>query len=368
MIENIYKNGKMLRYGYTTGSCAAAAAKAATHMLLTGEKIDSVELMTPKGWLLNLDVIEIEINHSVSCAIKKDSGDDPDITNGVLIHAKVSKTKSGIQLIGGIGIGQVTKKGLSVAVGEPAINPVPKKMIIESVQKLCQQNGYQDGLDIEISVPDGVEIAKKTFNPKLGILGGISIIGTTGIVEPMSEEAFKDSLRLELNQIPDELLVLTPGNYGRDYCMEFGVSENKILKISNFVGYMFERAVEAKKKKILFIGHIGKLIKVAGGIYHTHSRVSDARMDILVSHLVRIHATHEQLSYVLNCNTTEEAVNYIVNEGLTEVFNLIVESIQNRLKGFVFDGLDVEVILFSLDQGLLAKTKHASDYLEVLSE
>ncbi len=368
MIKNIYKNGKTLRYGYTTGSCAAAAAKAATHMLLSGKQITSVELMTPKGWLLNLEVLEIEAKESVACAIKKDSGDDPDITNGILIHAKVSKTTSDLKLIGGIGVGQVTKKGLSVAVGEPAINPVPRKMIIESVQELCRQYGYEEGLEIEISVPEGVEIAKKTFNPKLGILGGISIIGTTGIVEPMSEEAFKDSLRLELNQISDDMMVLTPGNYGRDYCMEFGVSENKILKISNFVGYMFERAVEAKKKKILFIGHIGKLIKVAGGIFHTHSRVSDARMDILVSHLVRIHATHDQLSYVLTCNTTEEAVNYIVDEGLSEVFDLIVESIQSRLEGFVFEGLKVEVILFSLDQGLLSKTKCANDYLEVLSE
>ncbi len=363
MKQSIYKNGKNLRYGYTTGSCAAAASKAAAIMMTSRQVLTSVELMTPKGWLLTLDVVDVHITDDyVSCGIVKDSGDDPDITNGITIYSKVSKSNEMI-ITNGIGVGTVTKKGISVPVGEPAINPVPKKMILENVKAV-----YHLPLHIEISAPEGVEISKKTFNPRLGIVGGISIIGTTGIVEPMSEEAFKDSLKIELDMIEAKSIVLAPGNYGRDYCLEHHIEDKKILKISNFVGFMFDRAVEQKVEKVLFVGHIGKLIKVAGGIFHTHSRISDARMDILVSHMVRAGVDYTHLEYVLKCNTTEEAVNYLVEIKETTVFQLIADSIKNRLEKYTFDALEVEVIVFSLDQGFLSKTDGADDLLEVLSE
>ncbi|MCH4888269.1 cobalamin biosynthesis protein CbiD [Acidaminobacter sp. JC074] len=364
MKKSIYKNGKNLRFGYTTGSCAAAATKAAVKMLVSGKLVDEIDLMTPKGWLLNLDVIDIEMTpDKVICGIVKDSGDDPDITNGMTIYAEVTYSDQ-TSLTGGIGVGMVTKKGLSVPIGEYAINPVPRQMIFDAIEEVC------DGLHVSVKVfmPEGVELAKKTFNPRLGIVGGLSIIGTTGIVEPMSEEAFKDSLNIELKQIHEDTLVMAPGNYGRDYCVSKGVNEERIIKTSNFIGYMFERAVEQKKKKILFAGHIGKLIKVAGGIFHTHSRVSDARMDLLTSFLVRINAPYEDLHYVLGCNTTEEAVNYIVDKKLTNVFLLIANSIKQRLELFTFDQIEVEVIVFSMDQGWLSQTSGAEELLEVLSE
>lgn len=363
MKKAIYKNGKHLRYGYTTGSCAAAAAKAATRMLETHKRCDAVKLMTPKGWELNLSVVDIEMDENfVKCAIIKDSGDDPDITNGIKIFAKVRYADE-TTLVGGVGIGMVTRKGISVPVGMHAINPVPREMILTSVKEETKQHVH-----IEISAPEGVEIGKKTFNPKLGIEGGISIIGTTGIVEPMSEEAFKESLNIELKLIEDEAMVFAPGNYGRDYCVKHDISESKIIKTSNFVGYMFDRAVEQKKKKILFVGHIGKLIKVAGGIYHTHSRVSDARMDILVSHMVKADIELRHLKYVLDCNTTEEAVNYLVDNNLNRVFQLIVNSIKERLEGYTYDALEVEVVMFSLDQGWLSETVGVKALMEVLSE
>lgn len=364
MKQSIYKNGKHLRYGYTTGSCAAGAAKAATRMLLSQEPCETIALMTPKGWLLHLTLVAIEITTDyVVCGIIKDSGDDPDITNGITIYAKVSYADQMI-LTGGIGVGMVTKKGISVPVGEYAINPVPRQMILEGVK----EEGQGQSFKIEIYVPEGVEIGKKTFNPRLGIVGGISIIGTTGIVEPMSEEAFKESLNIELGMIPDETMVLAPGNYGRDYCVKHQVPESKIVKTSNFIGYMFDRVVEQKKKHILFVGHIGKLIKVAGGIFHTHSRVSDARMDILVSHMVKAGITLEHLTYVLNCNTTEEAVNYLVEHQMHKVFHEITASIKERLERYTFDAVQVEVVMFSMDQGWLSETKGAKALLEVLSE
>lgn len=359
----IYKNGKHLRYGYTTGSCAAGAAKAAAMMLLSQKELTTVELMTPKGWLLTLDVVAIEISQEqVTCAVVKDSGDDPDMTNGVKVYATVSYSDSS-SIKGGLGVGMVTKKGLPVPVGQHAINPVPYKMIKENVEAILN-----DPYAVVISVPEGVEIAKKTFNPLLGIIGGISIIGTTGIVEPMSEEAFKESLALELKTMSGKNIVLAPGNYGRDYCIEQGVQEKYILKTSNFIGYMLDRVVESKKEKILFVGHIGKLIKVAGGIFHTHSRVSDARMAILVDMMVREQIAYEHLSYVQNCNTTEEAVNYLVDHQLTTVFMSIVEAIKARIRRYTFDAIHVEVILFSSDQGLLAQTDGATEMMEVLYE
>ncbi len=184
----------------------------------------------------------------------------------------------------------------------------------------------------------------------------------------MSEEAFKDSLKIELDMIEATSIVLAPGNYGRDYCLDHHIDDKKILKISNFVGFMFDRAVEKKVEKVLFVGHIGKLIKVAGGIFHTHSRISDARMDILVSHMVRAGVDYAHLEYVLKCNTTEEAVNYLVEIKETKVFQLIANSIKDRLEKYTFDALKVEVIVFSLDQGFLSKTEGADQLLEVLSE
>lgn len=363
MIKSIYKNGKSLRYGYTTGSCAAAAAKAASIMLIEDRLIDSVDLMTPKGWLLKLDVVDIDRGLDyVSCAIIKDSGDDPDITNGIKVYAKVKRQESGIDITGGIGVGYVTKKGLPVKPNNYAINPVPLKMIYDNVSSI------HDGLHVTISVPEGVEIAKKTFNPKLGIEGGISILGTTGIVEPMSEEAFKDSLAIELNMINYTDIVLAPGNYGRDYCLKQGIDDKRILKISNFVGFMFDRVVESKKTSVLFVGHIGKLIKVAGGIFHTHSRVSDARLDILVNHMVKAKIDYDHLLYVGKCNTTDEAVNYLVDHGLNFVFDDIADSVKKRLEDYTLGSLKVEVILFSTDQGALAKTQGAREMMEVMSE
>ncbi len=365
-----YKNGKKMRYGYTTGSCAAATAKAATYMLLSQKKVDSIKIDTPKGWELNLSIEDQEINLEYCiCSIIKDSGDDPDITNGMKLYSKVTfKEEAGITIKGGFGVGKVTRKGLAISVGNSAINPVPLQMIEKEVKEVLTSFECEKGIHVEVFIPNGEELAKKTFNPKLGIIGGLSVIGTTGIVEPMSEEAFKESLALELDMIKTDKLILVPGNYGRDYCLDKGVDEKIILKTSNFIGYMFEQVCTHDISEVLFVGHIGKLIKVAGGIFHTHSRVSDARLDILVSHLVRVDASNKQLRAVLDCNTTEEAVDYIIDQNLESVFDLIVESIKFRIEAHIYDKYKVEVVLFSSGKGKLAETKNAKELLEKFYE
>ena len=202
MEQYIEKDGKRLRLGYTTGSCAAAAAKAAAWMLLTGRRKETITLDTPKGIRLELAVREITMHaDSVSCAIEKDSGDDPDVTKGTLIFASVRRTdEPGVHIDGGEGVGRVTKRGLDQPVGNAAINSVPRQMIRENVEEVMALTDSSGGLDVVISAPEGETLAKKTFNPRLGIVGGISILGTTGIVEPMSEAALVETIRVELRQ------------------------------------------------------------------------------------------------------------------------------------------------------------------------
>lgn len=365
MDKYIVKKRKKLRYGFTTGSCAAAAAKAAVKMLFTGKEIEHIDIDTPKGWKLNLEVEDVKLtNEFVSCAITKDSGDDPDITNGIKVYAKVQAIESNIVVTGGKGVGVVTKKGLSVEVGNPAINPVPMEMIKTEVSKVLPEN---KGVKIEISVPKGEEIAKKTFNPKLGIIGGISIIGTSGIVEPMSEEALKDSLALELPIMKEnncDEIIFCSGNYGQDFVKNNGLNADRIVKTSNFIGFMLDKALEVGIKKIFIVGHIGKFIKVAGGIFHTHSSVADARMEILAANCAMLGAPKALIEKIMNSITTEEAVEYIYEYNFEAVFDIIAQKISDRCKTRVYDEIEIGCLIFSQNKGQLGICKKGKKLLE----
>ena len=290
----VWKDQKKLRMGYTTGSCAAAAAKAAARMLFLGEEIRQVSLMTPKGIRLYLDVEDIlRTKDKVRCAIRKDAGDDPDVTDQILVYAEVSKTKGKqITLDGGVGVGRITRKGLEQPIGSPAINKVPQAMIRKELEALCQKQNYPGGLVVTISVPKGQEIAGKTFNPRLGIQGGISILGTSGIVERMSEAALIKSIQVEMRQKVEngaEYLLITPGNYGAAYVkehMELPFEEN--IKCSNYVGETLDMAVDMGVRGILFVSHIGKFVKVAAGIMNTHSHSADGRMEVLAAGAIQM--------------------------------------------------------------------------------
>lgn len=364
-LENQYiiKDNKKLRLGYTTGSCAAAAAKAAAYMLLKEEQIDYVSLLTPKGIKLHLEVLDIEKTaDSVSCAIEKDAGDDPDVTDKLWIYAKVSKKKQGvIKIIGGKGVGVVTKSGLEQPVGTAAINRVPRQMITEELERVCKESGYEGGLLVEIFVPKGEETAQKTFNPRLGILGGISILGTTGIVEPMSETALLASIRVELKQqvqTGHKSLVITPGNYGREFLREnFPFDLEAAIKCSNFVGDTIDMAVELGVENILFVAHIGKLIKVAGGIMNTHSRNADARMEILCANAAVAGADSSVLRQIMKAVTTEEGLRLLKEAGcLEKTMELVLQKIQFYLEKRSYGKCEIAVVLFSNEQGELGRT------------
>lgn len=367
----VIKDNKKLRMGYTTGSCAAAAAKAAAYMLLKKEEVPYVSLLTPKGIQLHLEVLDIQRGENVvSCAIEKDAGDDPDVTNKLWIYARVSLIEQAeIHILGGKGVGIVTKPGLEQPVGSPAINKVPRQMITKELQQVCKKCGYTGGLEVEISVPEGEKTAEKTFNPRLGIIGGISILGTTGIVEPMSEAALVASIRVELKQQVEtghRSLVITPGNYGREFLKDnFPFDLERAVKCSNFVGDTIDMAVELGVENILFVAHIGKFIKVAGGIMNTHSRNADARMEILCANAAIAGADTGVLQNIMGAVTTEEGLRLLKEAGiLEETMKLVIKKIQFYLDKRSYGKCKIAVVLFSNEQGELGRTENYPEVAE----
>ena len=351
MEEKKFHNSKLLRYGYTTGSCAAAAAKAAAQMLRTGQPVSQVRIVTPSGVPLTLDVLDPVLGEdSASCAIRKDGGDDPDATSGLLIYATVRPIPQGIRIDGGPGVGRVTKPGLDQPVGAAAINHVPRQMIEAAVAEALQ--GASGGMEVIISVPGGEEVGKRTFNPHLGIVGGISILGTSGIVEPMSEQALVDTTRVELNMCRAggaTDLLLTVGNYGDDFAScKLGLSLAGRSKCSNFIGQTLSDAISLGFRRVLLIGHIGKLVKLGAGIMNTHSAQGDARMEILVSCALARGASLEALRAVVACITTEAALEELRRFGLLEeTMKELGERIGQQLDRRFGRFLELGVLVFS---------------------
>ena len=369
MDKYIEKNGKRLRYGYTTGSCAAAVAKACALALFEGEKTRKVSINTPKGWLLEIDVYDMKIKDGKASAfVIKDGGDDPDMTNGIRIYASLKKREDNIITIsGGLGIGKVTKEGLSVEPGKYAINPVPMQMIENHVREVI---GRDRGVDILISAPEGVEIGKRTFNPKLGIVGGISIIGTSGIVEPMSEDAIMETIKVELsifkNSNPSKILLLSPGNYGRDFAIKLGLDTSDMVKSSNYIGFVIDEALKLGIKRILFVAHSGKMIKVAGGNFQTHSKMSDSRMEIIGAYLGSIGAPSQLINRVLDANTTDEAVDIVATSSYMSVFDVIAKKCSQRCSGRAFDEIEFATLLFTNKHGQIGICENAPAFIEEL--
>lgn len=381
-LEDYYviRNQKKLRFGYTTGSCAAGAARGAARLLLGEDEISEVELMTPKGILLHLEILDRKRSeNAASCAVRKDAGDDPDTTNGILVYAEVEKflirsdMEDRIVIDGGIGVGRVTKPGLSQKVGEAAINPVPRAMILQAVEEIADQYHYEGGLKVTISVPEGEKIARKTFNPRLGIVGGISILGTSGIVEPMSEKALIDSIRVEMTQhaaMGEQYMLVTPGNYGADYLREhMELPFEKNIKCSNYVGETIDMAVDMGVKGILFISHIGKFVKVAAGIMNTHSHSADARMEVLCSNAIRAGGDLACARSILQCNITDEALRVLdENHILKETMKEITDRIQFYLDHRSYQQILLGAVIFSNEYGYLGQTANAAELIDKISK
>ena len=372
MEEYQFSQGKNLRCGYTTGSCATAAAKAAATMLLAGERVATVRIDTPKGVVLELEPLEVELAEQyVSCAIRKDSGDDPDDTNGVLVFAKVEKVaEPGVHIEGGVGVGRVTKPGLACAVGGPAINPTPRRMITAEVGSVMEQAGYSEGLLVTISIPEGVEIAKKTFNPRLGIIGGLSVLGTSGIVEPMSEKALIETMYVEMRAQKargNKHLLVFFGNYGEDFTRDvMQLDFEGAVTCSNFVGELLDYAVFLGFETLLLIGHSGKLVKLAQGVMNTHSKYADCRTELFALEAMFHGASIEVGQEIYHCLTTDEVTKILKREQIFEpVMDKVTERIDFYMQHRVHGKIKTAAFMFSNVYGILGKTKAADELIQL---
>ena len=372
MEEYQFSQGKNLRCGYTTGSCATAAAKAAATMLLTGERVATVRIDTPKGVVLELEPLEVELAEQyVSCAIRKDSGDDPDDTNGVLVFAKVEKVaEPGVHIEGGVGVGRVTKPGLACVVGGAAINPTPRRMITAEVGSVMEQAGYSEGLLVTISIPEGVEIAKKTFNPRLGIIGGLSVLGTSGIVEPMSEKALIETMYVEMRAQKargNKNLLVFFGNYGEDFTRDvMQLDLEGAVTCSNFVGELLDYAVFLGFETLLLIGHSGKLVKLAQGVMNTHSKYADCRTELFALEAMFHGASIEVGQEIYHCLTTDEVTKILKREQIFEpVMDKVTEKIDFYMQHRVHGKIKTAAFMFSNVYGILGKTKAADELIQL---
>ncbi len=368
----IYCGTKKLRCGYTTGTCAAAAAKAAAEALLTRRRVDTAEILTPKGVQLRLDIAKcVSDGEKALCSVIKDSGDDPDITNGIEVCAEVSFIEAGIEIVGGKGVGTVTKAGLDQPVGAAAINTVPRRMIAQALNETAELYEYRGGLRAVISVPKGEELAHKTFNPRIGIVGGISIIGTTGIVEPMSNSAIIETIRTEANIRRAEgikTLVLTVGNYSEKFIFENRPElSGQCVMCSNFIGDAIDIGITLGFERILICGHIGKMVKLGSGIMNTHSSYADGRMETLMTCGVLAGIDNALLCRLNDCATTDAALDILYENGAAQsVLDVLVRRIHTYLQARAKGEAKVGAVIFSYRNDMLLKTEYAYEIIDEL--
>ena len=436
---------RLLKKGFTTGSCAAAASRASAAMLFSGEELKEVCIDTPAGEIFRAKIcyVNLQKGHFASCAVLKDGGDDPDITTGLYIYSRVEVERAGgdglndvmstqnsgkiqldfmstkieaskegmksdvmstsplqplvnpgkthnkimstnadilsdipnlspgiaIEIDGGEGIGRVTKPGLDQSVGEAAINSVPRAMIKEAVLSEARKAGFEGKLRVIISAPGGEEIAKKTFNPRLGIEGGISILGTSGVENPMSTQAILDTIELEMKvhlAAGEKSIAVTPGNYGQDFMLKtYGYDLDRSVKCSNFIGDTIDMAAALGFEALLLTGHIGKLVKLSGGITNTHSSNGDCRMELLCAAALRAGCEADTARRILDCISTEEALRNIEAAGfLDRTMELILEGVMRTLALKAGEGLRTECIIYSNDFGALAQSEGAEALLK----
>lgn len=378
--EHYVRSGqKLLRCGYTTGTCAALAAAGAARLLLTGTTPETVALRTPKGIVVEVAPLFCrKTADGAECAIEKDGGDDVDVTTGLPVIAQVAllPDASGVVISGGKGVGRVTKPGLDQPVGEAAINHIPREMITEALHREAENAAYQGGFSVTISIEGGEEVAKRTFNPHIGVEGGLSVLGTSGIVEPMSQQAILDTIQLEMNQASlragtPRRLILAPGNYGLDYLHETypKFAAVPVVKTSNFIGDTLDMAASAKFEEVLLVGHVGKLVKLAGGIMNTHSHTADCRTELFCTHAALCGASRKVCTALMDAATTDACLDILDAADLrTPVLESLLRAIQLHLDRRAAGTFRVGAILFSNQHGPLGQTETATQILNEWKE
>lgn len=371
----VVSGGKRLRCGRTTGTCAALAARGAARLLLTGSAPASASLFTPKGPKIEAPLEDCHMEGGAAfCSVRKDGGDDIDATHGLLITARVEKRpESGVSIERGAGVGRVTKPGLDQPVGAAAINRVPRRMIEDAVLSVGDALGYEGGFRVTVSAPGGEEAAKKTFNPQLGVVGGISILGTSGIVDPMSAQALIDTVTLEIRQKAAQgyqNIILTPGNYGMDFLQAQGMNRwgVPVVKCSNFVGDALDACGAEHMRGVLLVGHLGKLLKLAGGIMNTHSRIADCRTELFCAHAALRGAGREVCQRLMDCAASDACIAVLDGVGLrAAVLDSLLSAIQDHLNRRAAGTFTAGAVVFSNQYGLLGCTSRAKELMNAWS-
>lgn len=349
-----------LRQGITTGLSAAAAAEAATIALFSGNTVQQVQVTARTGEQFIIPISQTNWeNDWVRSGVVKDAGDDPDVTDGLTVFTAVRRTANhGIDIDGGEGIGRVTKPGLKAAVGQAAINPVPREMITQAIQAVCSRYGYTGGIQAVVSIPGGEQVAKRTMNARLGVIGGLSILGTTGIVRPMSNQALIDTIKAEIDvQIASgrQQLLMMPGNYGRDFAQQvLGLGTAEAIRFANFIGEALAHACRKGVTSITLIGHAGKLVKLAGGIMNTHSSVADCRLEIIAAHAALMGARQQTIQQIMNAVSSEAAIDILIAAGLNDaVWQSIKTKIDFHLEAWTAGLINLEYYVFTQEHGVL---------------
>ncbi|WP_018132720.1 cobalt-precorrin-5B (C(1))-methyltransferase [Effusibacillus pohliae] len=356
------EEAKPLRHGYTTGACATAAAKAATHALLTGEAWSHVTIRIPAGMDVTFEVHNLEVTRDMAaCSVIKDGGDDPDATHGAHIFATVTYAdQPGIQLDGGVGVGRITKPGLGLPVGDPAINPVPRKMIAQAVTEEAGDLLAGRGLRVVISVPNGEEIAKKTLNARLGIIGGISILGTTGLVKPFSSAAYIASVKQAIDVAVAngcDHLALTTGGRSERVAQEAlpELPEEAFIQMGDFAGIALKHCAQKGVKKVTLSGMMGKFSKLAAGHMNLHSKGSQVDFEFLAGVAARVGVPDELLAEIRQANTAKQVGDLLEAAGHRRFFALLCSMISEECKRYAGGMLEVDTILAEFDGRIIGR-------------
>ena len=361
-MEEQLKSREKLRTGFTTGTAAAASAKAAILSIINQKKIDSVKVTLPKNNEIQIKINSCEFSSSIGkCSVIKDGGDDPDVTHGaeILVELSLTSELNKIEIDGGKGVGIVTKPGLGLEINEAAINPTPKKMITENIREVADDILKNNGIKIIISVPNGKELAKKTDNPRLGIVGGISILGTTGIVIPYSTASFAASVRQNLDvslAMGNDTVVLTTGGRSEDFSKKIvDLPEHSFVQMGDFAGYTIQQCAKKRIKKAYIAGFIGKLAKMAAGVKQTHVKGSKVDTNFL-SELAKSCKANENVINQIKMANTARHVQDIINENHVDgFFDLVCSKVYKQMRKHSEEKVPIEVILFDFDGSVLGK-------------
>ncbi len=361
-MEEQLKSREKLRTGFTTGTAAAASAKAAILSIINQKKIDSVKVTLPKNNEIQIKINSCEFSSSIGkCSVIKDGGDDPDVTHGaeILVELSLTSELNKIEIDGGEGVGIVTKPGLGLEINKAAINPTPKKMITENIREVADDILKNNGIKIVISVPNGKELAKKTDNPRLGIVGGISILGTTGIVIPYSTASFAASVRQNLDvslAMGNDTVVLTTGGRSEDFSKKIvDLPEHSFVQMGDFAGYTIQQCAKKRIKKAYIAGFIGKLAKMAAGVKQTHVKGSKVDTNFL-SELAKSCKANENVINQIKMANSARHVQDIINENHVDgFFDLVCSKVYKQMRKHSEEKVPIEVILFDFDGSVLGK-------------